>query len=68
MISFFKENLLNKIVKQNELISFEIYGKKEHFKVLSINSLEKTSQNDQIINFLITETLNFFIYLILKNL
>ena len=52
MISFFKENLINKIIKRNELLSFEIFGKKENFKVISIN---KDVQNDPSLSFLITE-------------
>lgn len=58
MISFFKENLLNKIIKQNDLISFEIYGKKENFRVLSINLPYDHSiplQSDSSLSYLITE-------------
>lgn len=53
MISFFRENLSNKLIKQNEIISFEIFGKKEHFQVLSINGPD--AQSDPSTSYLITE-------------
>ena len=59
MLAFFKENLINRIVSLNDIVSFEIYGKPEQFQIESINNSTNLGK------FLITEQ---FIKIIAKKL
>lgn len=55
LTSYFKESLISKIIKKDDVLFFDLYGKKEGFKVLRIEN-EEAKLNEEIaeINYMIT--------------